>query len=632
MCSIAGIIYLSKDGEERRAYGSAALERMMRALHHRGPDDRGMWLAPEKERATIGLANTRLAIIDLSPAGHQPMLDEEAGVCLTYNGEIYNFMDVREELSADARKWRSHTDTEVVLRAYERWGVECLKKFRGMFALALWDEGSGELLLARDQLGIKPLYYYQSEELFIFASEIRALLASGLVPRRLSRDGLTSYLEQGSVEAPATIIDGVRSLMPGQYLRVNARSRALHLEAASYGDELGAGHRIAPPVERDAAVRRLREILEDSVRKHLVSDVPLGVFLSGGIDSSALVALMSRVAGERVKSFSVVFAEEKFSEASHARLVAAMYGTEHREIPLGEDGLLAMLPDALNAIDQPTMDGINTYVVSKSVKQAGITVALSGLGGDELFAGYSTFRRGRQLQTLSRVPRDLRRAAAAVGQSVLGKSVRQRKFWEMLASDGSARAAYDVTRQLFGAREVRSLLLNAPERIAAACADEGLEDTINAVSRCELEGYMVNTLLRDTDFMSMAHSLEVRVPFVDTAVVDFVLGLPGGWKMNGGRAKPLLQDALGPLLPQEITERPKMGFTLPFENWMQSRLREEIARVFADERRFETLGLRAQTVRDVWRRFLSEPGRIGWSRPWALYVLAKWSELHGVTL
>jgi asparagine synthase (glutamine-hydrolysing) len=632
MCSIAGIIHLKKDAEERPGSDAAALERMMRALHHRGPDDRGLWLAPGVENVTVGLANTRLAILDLSPAGHQPMLDRATGRALTYNGEVYNYLDLRQQLSGTVGEWQSHTDTEVVLKAYEQWGIGGLERLRGMFALALWDAPEGKLLLARDPLGIKPLYYYQTDELFVFASEIRALLASGLVPRQLSRDGLTSYLERGSVEAPATIIEGVSSLLPGHYLAVTPRAHGLQVEGASYGWELGAGQDVSPPSKRDDAVRQLREILEDSVRRHLISDVPLGVFLSGGIDSSALVALMSRVAGERVKSFSVVFAEEKFSEASHARLIAEKFGTEHREIPLGEDGLLALLPDALNAIDQPTMDGINTFVVSQAVKQAGITVALSGLGGDELFAGYNTFHRGRQLQSLARIPRPLRRAAAALGQSVLSNSVQRKKFWELMASDGSPRAAYDVTRQLFASREVRSLLHNASPHVAELDCVDDVHDTINAVSRCELEGYMVNTLLRDTDFMSMAHSLEVRVPFVDAVVVDFVLKLPGAWKVNGGRAKPLLQDALEPLLPPEITQRPKMGFTLPFEHWMQSRLRDDLTGVFTDERRFETIGVRPQRVQETWRRFLEHPRRIGWSRPWALYVLAEWCELHGVTL
>ena len=633
MCSIAGIIHLKGGGRaEGRALAAGALEKMMRALHHRGPDDRGMWFAPESgEGFTAGLANTRLAILDLSAAGHQPMLDQESGRCLTYNGEVYNFQDLRGQLDGTVREWRSHTDTEVVLRAYEHWGLAGLDRLRGMFALAFWDAPARKLLLARDPLGIKPLYYYRTGELFIFASELRALLASGLVPRRLSREGLASYLAQGSIAAPATIIEGVRSLLPGDYLSVTPTERALLIDGGSFVGASDKAQHATAPSKREEAVAELREILSESVRRHLVSDVPLGLFLSGGIDSSALVALMSQVAAERVKSFSVTFAEQRFSEASHARMVAEKFGTAHTEIPLTEAGLLGLLPQALKAIDQPTMDGINTFVVSKSVKEAGITVALSGLGGDELFAGYNTFRRGRRLRNWSRIPRPLRRAAATVGQSVLNDSVQHRKLWELMASDGSPRAAYEVTRQLFAGSEIGSLVQNWTGMERAPGAGEE-PDAINAVSRCELEGYMVNTLLRDTDFMSMAHSLEVRVPFVDRVVVDYVLSLPGDWKVNGGRAKPLLQDALYPLLPKEITHRPKMGFTLPFEDWMQSRLRDEMTTVFTDAPRFEALGLRPESVLETWHRFLDQPKRVGWSRPWALYVLARWSDLQGVSL
>ncbi|MGA9995588.1 MAG: asparagine synthase (glutamine-hydrolyzing) [Pyrinomonadaceae bacterium] len=632
MCSIAGIITV---GERARGEQSPsnALEGMIPALHHRGPDDNGIWIKPDSNRNStfIGLGNTRLAIIDLSPAGHQPMVDSDAGACLTYNGEMYNFQTLRKELDDTSRDWKSHTDTEVVLRAYERWGVPCLEKFRGMFALALWDGRERKLLLARDALGIKPLYYYQTKNLFIFASEVRALLASGLVPRRLSRTGLASYLEYGSVESPETIIEGVRSLLPGHCMIVKPSEEEISVDEKTFNDEV-----FEPPpqtrfVNREKAVERLREVLQESVRLHLVSDVPLGVFLSGGMDSSAIVALMSQVAGERVKSFSVTFAEKKFTEATHARTVAEMFGTDHREIPLSEDGLLEMLPEAMRAIDQPTMDGINTFVVSKSVRQAGITVALSGLGGDELFAGYSTFRRFKKLQSLSPVPQGLRSAVSTIGSAVLNNSVQRRKFWQLVESDGSPRAAYAVTRQLFSVKEIDALLKDIPSRSKVCYYEEAL-DSINAVSLCELQGYMTNTLLRDTDFMSMAHSLEVRVPFVDSEVVRFVLSIPGEWKMNGGRAKPLLQDALKDLLPEDLMQRPKMGFTLPFENWMQSRLRSRLDEVFLDEEHFKHLGLRGSVAKSVWQRFLQSPRRVGWSRPWALYVLANWCQLHQVSL
>jgi len=566
------------------------------------------------------------------------MTNDEAGLSLTYNGECYNYLELRRELGEPAGGWRSRTDTEVVLRAYERWGVASFGKLRGMFALALWDARRRSLILARDPFGIKPLYYYRTDKLFVFASELRALLAGGLVPHRLSGAGLVSYLRAGAVASPETILEGVRSLPPGHFMMVEPRADGtLATEEIAYAEDLFSGVGAPKLANRTEAVELLRTTLEESVRLHMASDVPLGLFLSGGIDSSALVALMSRVTRERPKTFSVVFAEKKFTEAAHAGVVAEKFKTEHHEILLSGRRLLELLPGAIGAADQPTMDGVNTYVVSKAVKDAGITVALSGLGGDELFAGYPTFRRALRLRQVARVPRPLRRGVAAVGGAFFNHSVQRKKFWRLLASDADAAATYAISRELFP--EPASLLSGGEGftsvKSGTACDPKlplPAQDPINAVSVYELRGYMANTLLRDTDCMSMAHSLEVRVPFVDVEIVRFVLGLPGAWKLNGGRSKPLLQDALGDLLPSGVAHRPKMGFTLPFEDWMQSRLRDGIETTFADESQFESIGLRPEAVRDVWRRFLHAPQRVGWSRPWALYVLGRWCAQHRVTL
>src|SRR6185369_2499523 len=353
MCSISGIF----SGEP----GSAnAVARMNRAQRHRGPDDEGVF---QGGRAVLG--NTRLAIIDTSASGHQPMHDPHTGNWITYNGETYNFKDLRKEIGGE---WQSQTDTEVVLRAYGKWGVNAFSKMRGMFALAIWEAKKETLVLARDPLGIKPLYYYRANNQLVFASELRALLASGLVPRRLSTAGVDSYLANGSVEAPLTIIDGVKQLLPGHYLQI-AVDELNEVEFASPEPQRVEG-------SRADAVARLRAELEESVRLHLVSDVPLGVFLSGGMDSSALVALTSRITKQRPKTFSVVFDEPDFDEAPFSRDVAKRFNTDHSEIRLSENRLIEILPQAIAAIDQPTMDGINTFVVSSAVKSAGVTVAL----------------------------------------------------------------------------------------------------------------------------------------------------------------------------------------------------------------------------------------------------------------
>ena len=601
MCSIAGICGGSAD----------AVVRMNRAQRHRGPDDQGI-----VKIGPVVLGNTRLAIIDTSTAGHQPMQDPASGNCITYNGEIYNFKELRREIGGE---WVSGTDTEVVLRGYSKWGVDLFRKLRGMFALALWDNQKQQLLLARDPLGIKPLYYYATKDQFVFASELRALLASGLVPRRVDPTGVDSYLAYGSVAAPLTIVDGIKQLLPGHYLQVSANDRS-DVEFAVPEREAVAGN-------RDDAVARMRAELEESVRLHLVSDVPLGVFLSGGMDSSALVALMSRISDQRPQTFSVVFDESTFSEAPFSRAVAERFQTNHHEIRLTENQLIEMLPAAIAAIDQPTMDGINTFVVSKAVKNAGITVALSGLGGDELFAGYPSFRRAVRLASMPHASKRVLHAASGIGRIAVNGSVQRQKFWQLANSEGTAADVYHISRQLFSTATATRITGRESNCRGGPPWPPHSPDIVNAISQLELNGYMTNTLLRDTDAMSMAHSLEVRVPFVDSKVVNYVLSLPGDWKLRNGSAKPLLADALGDLLPRDFLARPKMGFTLPFEKWLQQNLRHEVSSVLEDAGPI----LNPKAVKKIWRDFLEKPRAVGWSRPWSLYVLAKWCETNGVT-
>ena len=650
MCGIAGII-----GRSSCVETETVLRAMRDAQWHRGPDDSGLNFIRIGENV-LGLAHTRLAVLDLSAAGHQPMEDLTTGNWITYNGEIFNYWQLREELE-DRQEigWKSRSDTEVILRAYAKWGTGCLQHFRGMYAFALWDKQAQRLFLARDPFGIKPLYYYQKDDCFLFASEIRALLASGLVARKLSPDGLASYLQFGSVQDPLTIIDGVQALLPGHGLIVESKNDRLQIECRNYSNDRFTATASAD-LTRGQAVENVRVTLEESVRRHLVSDVPVGVFLSGGIDSSAIVALMSRVVHERPKTFSVVFTESEFSEAEHARLVAKRFGTEHREILLSEESLLDLLLSALEAMDQPTMDGINTFVISKAVKEAGVTVALSGLGGDELFAGYPSFRRAVQLQKIGPMPQGLRRSASTLGRALLNGTVRRTKFWDLVESDCSPHAAYAISRRLFSPSEIEVLitggasskglgvmgLLDGQNRPQYSFDQKRLDltpyasrftpdDVVNTMSWLELTGYMSNTLLRDTDQMSMANGLEARVPFVDPEVVRLVLGLPGSWKMNGQRPKALLLDALPDMLPEEVWNRPKMGFTLPFERWLQSTLQSELNAILSNEGQLKQSGLNTRYASTLWQSFKEDPSHQSWSRPWALYVLENWCRLNNVS-
>lgn len=626
MCGIGGVW-----SKSQTAQGIDTVLKMMRhSLSHRGPDDGGSRvLALMGGSGLLGLGHTRLAIIDLSPAGHQPMQDPETGNWIVFNGEIYNFQDIRRELAGKGYTFRSQTDTEVILKAYACYGVECLHHFRGMFAFAIWDARQQRLFLARDRLGIKPLYYYHTPDRFLFASEVRALLASGLVPKRLSLAGLESYLALGAVQDPLTMIEGIYALPAGHYgiwRDGEFTIKAYWMLPTQTDDELAHW-------PRQKIIEYLRALLEESVRLRLISDVPLGAFLSGGIDSSAIVALMSRVSDVPPRTVSIVFPEQEFSEAPYMRLVARRFGTEHTEVMLTAEGLFEELPEALAAMDQPTFDGVNTYIVSKHTRRAGLTVALSGVGGDELFAGYNTFLWAPRLDRLQRwMPGIVGHAVGAMVRHGLRDSDRGRKLGRWFQGHDLEGSAYFLTRELFSPAD-RRRLVPALNEIGQSNHDDmylnGLDslDPVNQVSVLELAHYMRNVLLRDTDAMSMAHALEVRVPLLDHQLVEFMLRVSGHAKMNVGQPKSLLVEAVGDL-PPEIVDRRKQGFTLPFPVWLRGQLRREIETVLLDYGSAGPLGeiVDGMAVRDAWQRFLRGKGT--WVRPWALYVVHRWCMQH----
>ena len=635
MCGIFGIV------ARNARIPDGVLERGTLSLAHRGPDDSGTIVLRDSapEPVEIGLGNRRLAILDLSALAHQPMHDAETGNWIVYNGEIYNFRDVRRELKQAGTNFVSHSDTEVLLKAYARWGEQCLAKFRGMFAFALWDAPRHRLFLARDPMGIKPLYYTQAGSCFLFASEVRSLLGTGLVPSHVDPAGLINYLTFGSAYDPLTLVEGVRALPPGHTLTWEGGI----LRQSSYWDlvdDPAPPQSLEPFAETEkAAAERLQPILEEAVRLQLVSDVPVGVFLSGGIDSSALVSILRR-RGVTASTFSIVFREADFSEVQHSRAIAAKFHTDHHEINVSEDDVLAAIPDALGAMDLPTMDGINTYFVSRETRRAGVKVALSGLGGDEVFAGYSTFRTVPRMERFARfwnqVPGAVRGPLAAAFSALAPASDQNRKLAALARDNGRLLHPYFLSRMLFTAGQRDLLLrnkdLSAADTAAASQRDRLLRahglDAVNRVSYLESRCYMLNTLLRDADFMSMSQGLEVRVPLIDHRLAKAVLALPGQWKLNG-TPKKLLVGALAGSLPDEIVHRPKRGFTLPFEHWMRQELRAEIEPVLGAKRISNgPLGgwLDGEQVRRIWQDFLE--GTVSWSRPWSLYVLQRWCELH----
>lgn len=625
MCGIVGIA--TKNGAVNRDMLDAAT----RSLAHRGPDDGGTIILQDHD-GEIGLGNRRLAILDLSPLGHQPMHDPVTGNWITYNGEIFNHGELRSELEKAGVAFCSRTDTEVVLKAYGAWGEKCLLRLRGMFAFAIWDARKHRLFLARDQMGIKPLYYTQPGERFLFASEVRTLLGTELVPRRLDRAGLQNFLTFGSLYDPITLVENVSALRPGHFL-IWERGRT---QETRYWDLIDRTD--------DSLGRRsqtdLRAEINEAVQRQIVSDVPVGVFLSGGIDSSALVAILAQNS-IKPETFSIVFRESEYNEATFSRRIAQVFKTNHHEMLVSQQHVLERVPAALSAMDLPTIDGVNTYIVSEQTRAGGVKVALSGLGGDELFAGYSTFARVRRMVHFLRLWRHVpaKVVAAKAFSLFTPDSDQKRKLLTLLHQDDGDLHPYFLARMLFVPTVCNALMKSMSQEACDRAENEIRQfmhtakdlDEINAISYLECRCYMVNTLLRDADGMSMAHGLEIRVPLIDADLAARILAIAGTEKISRQSPKPLLLDALESPLPDEVVRRPKQGFTLPFERWLRGDMREDVERSLnriADG----PLGgaINASAARQVWQDFCGR--RTSWSRPWALYVLQEWCQRHAVTV
>jgi len=647
MCGIAGAIPSRATPGERAL---SLVQRINQAQRHRGPDGDGVWSSPGGE---VVFGHRRLAILDLSPAGAQPMLDRESGCAVTFNGEIYNFAELRRELQAEGDRFVSSCDTEVVLKAYARWGIDAVRRFRGIFALALWDPRARAVHLVRDPMGIKPLYWTvlrdpeHGGEIVLFASELRALLATGAVARRLDPAAVASFLWHGFVVGPNTIVEGVRLLPAATILTLNGDGRT----ERRYWQLPASGARTAEPAE-------LRATLADTVRMQLVSDVPLGVFLSGGIDSSAVAVLASQARPGGVHTFTIGFDSAAHDESAYAEQVARAIGSRHTRCLLREEDFVEQLPEAFQAIDQPTFDGINTYFVSRAARAAGMTVALAGTGGDEVFGGYPSFARIPRLMRAS-VPRGLRRAwdgslgvgarlASRMAWDVFGVAPPQTR-WGKLADVFRALpdpvGLYQVAYALFTSETQDVLAADAvrhaqrgqrfglPSGVDAAWREriQGSEPR-HAVSLLELSSFVGERLLRDTDAASMAVALEVRVPLLDHVLGETAAAVDPARRFSPPGKKRLLRElALGSLDPA-LFERPKSGFVLPIDRWARQRLQPRMQAAFDDPWLARRAGLRGEAVRTLWRSFTAGRPGLYWSRVWALYVLLSWCETNDVGL
>jgi asparagine synthase (glutamine-hydrolysing) len=633
MCGICG--WLEFNPKFRLDSNRVAAERMNATLAHRGPDDAGVVVFNN-----VALAMSRLSIIDLT-TGHQPIANEAETCWIVYNGEVYNFPDLRRELEARGHHFRTHSDTEVILHAYEEWGPACVSRLRGMFAFAIYDcrlqttdrtaplaSADGRLLLARDRVGKKPLYYYRDADRLIFASEIKAILAHPYVPRWVNRRVIPLYLVYGYVPAPATMLEGIYELPPGHTLTVQDGQVSIQ----QYWDVTYAG---VPDLHlsEQAYIERLRELLEEAVRIRLVSDVPLGAFLSGGLDSTAVVGLMARLMGQPVKTFAIGFEDDpSFNELECARLAARTYGTDHHEFVVRPDAI-DLLPKLVWHSDQPFADSsaIPTYLVSKLTRQH-VTVALTGDGGDELFAGYERFAAARLAEVYRRTPWVMQAALAhflrALPESTRYDSFvrRTRRFVESAALPLARR--YLGWVGIFHDGFIRELLVNGtdidPVDHFKTYFDQVQDvDSIGQLLYVNTKSYLPGDLLVKTDRMTMANSLEARCPFLDQELLEFAARIPSDLKLKRLTTKHILRRALEGLVPREIIHRRKHGFGVPVGHWFRTSLQDYVRKVLLSGQALRRGYFKEETL----RRLLEEHQngrRDHGHRLWALLTFEMW--------
>lgn len=629
MCGIGGIIGLDTETARRIA------PRMQAALHHRGPDDRGLQeiCDPAGDAPPAILLHTRLAILDLTSAGHQPMQD--AGNWITFNGEIFNFNELRDDLSRAGLPCTTRCDTEVILKAYRAWGRECVRRFHGQFAWCLLDGTRGQAWLCRDRLGEKPLYLFRpARGGLLVASEVRTLLAAGqeVVPPEISRDAIESFLAQGAVYGRDSIIRGVELLDAGESLVLDWSGR--EVERRHYWRIPETTY--DPMLPRAPVVAELGRRLRDAVRMRLIADVPLGLFLSGGVDSAAIATLATEVAGADVRTISIGFDQADFDESVAAESVARQLGTQHQTIRLRGEDVLRDMDEVLLAVDQPTVDGFNTYFVSRAARRAGLTVALSGLGGDELFGGYASFRDVPRAAAWARHLRAARLLVALLASS--GKDRRAAKLRHLMQRGDSMLKLYLLRRELFlpdarrslhdlarGSDPITGVSQTSLAQLEALAA--GL-DPVSQISRFELAGYMKHMLLRDADVFGMAHPLEIRPAMLDHRVVELAARSPGAWKRPDPRPKPLLLDAVGARLPRGVYAAPKRGFTFPWGPWLRGPMRSRATNAIGDADVWARLRFNPDAPRRIWEQFLAGDASVSPLQVLGLVVLGDYVRRH----
>ena len=623
MCGIAGFVESSRTtspfGPDR---SRALVHRMCDVIRHRGPDDEGVWV---DEGVALGMR--RLSIIDLS-TGHQPIHNEDRTVWIVFNGEIYNFRELRRELEAAGHRFYTATDTEVIVHAYEQWGKGAIGRLRGMFGLAIWDTTSRTLLVARDRIGIKPMHYATVSGRFYFGSELKSLIEAPDLPRDLDAGALDHYLSFLYTPRDGSIFKSVRKLPPGHLLTWDEGRIVIEQYWQMPATETFAG-------SEEEAVQQLRVVLSDAVRSHMISDVPLGAFLSGGVDSSLVVGLMSELSSARVKTFSIGFDEPAFDELEHARRVADHFGTEHHEFVVKPDGV-GILDQLVSHFDEPFADSsaIPTWYVSEMARRH-VTVVLSGDGGDELFGGYERYLPHPRVVAFDRYsPRALRRVAA-IAAAGLPHGVRGKNFLRHVGRDEQGR--YLDAIRFFGADEKPALLtrdvqqaIDGPDpetRLARHFERFAQLPWPSQMMRFDAETYLPEDVLTKVDRMSMAHSIESRVPLLDNEVIAFASALPASLKIKNGRRKHVLKEVAATLVPPDVLNRKKQGFGVPLGTWFRGNLRELFADTLLSPASLQRGYFQPAFVRRIVDEHLAGK-RDHTLRLWQLVVFEKWQQQY----
>lgn len=619
MCRIAGIVdfynSLSKELLEKSVIS------MRDSMAAGGPDDSGIFISEDKK---VAFGHRRLSIIDLSSSGHQPMSNREQTIWITYNGEIYNFQELKDELISKGYEFKSKTDTEVLIYGYQEWGIDALlKKLRGMFAFAIYDNRQKEdlkIILVRDWLGIRPLYYYYDYKKLIFASEVKGILQSGLIENKKNLESLIYFLQQGSVLAPYTTVRDVYSLGAGSYMVIS--NGKVYVE--KYWDILNCFVNKGTESDENSIIEQTKNCFFEAFKMRLLSDAKLAFFLSGGIDSSALVSMSEMIPNQKLTTVSLVFDQPEYNEREYQQLIAKQYNTDHHEVVITKDDFFNELPKILSSLDQPTVDGINTYFIAKAAKELGIKSVLSGIGGDELFLGYRHFKHAKNLESFLSLFNGLSlyyRKIFLKGFFAISRflGLRVLKKLEYITYPNNYNV-YLLYRGLFSISEVKTILSKSPiksEFFTSMSQFSNWSIESSRLSLLEFFNYMdfshflQEQILKDTDFMGMAHGVEIRVPFLDHRLVETVTQIKPEIKLKGKRNKFLLTK-IANKLPDEVLDRKKTGFVLPFAIWLKD---ERVRNMLFED------GIKNEFLENLWTDFLKD--KVHWSRIWAMLVFKR---------